>query len=52
MFMPSPQYSGIFDIWKRRSPRFSLKTPGLRFSLYEPKRRLLEAMKQMPMVTS
>ncbi len=46
-------YSGVFkvenwDFWKRFRPRFSLKTPGLRFSVNGPKRRLLEMMAWLP----
>ncbi len=36
------------DFWKRCRPRFSLKTPGLRFSANGPKRRLLKTMAWLP----
>ncbi len=46
-------YSGVFevengDFWKRCRPRFSLKTPGLCFSVNGPKRRLLKTMAWRP----
>ncbi len=49
----SLHYSSVFevkngDFRKRCRPRFRLKTPGLRFSVNGPKRRLLKMMPWLP----
>ncbi len=36
------------DFWKRCRPRFSLKTPELRFSVNGPKQRLSKTMAWLP----